>query len=67
MRNASGSLPPGSPIQKNSDGTISVGGKKLPPGVSLQTNPDGSMSISGIVPDKTKNKDINCLEKVNLL
>jgi len=49
-----GSLPPGSPIQKNSDGTISVGGKKLPPGVSLQTNPDGSMSISGDLPTEAK-------------
>eukprot|EP00092_Neocalanus_flemingeri_P066676 GFUD01081262.1.p1 GENE.GFUD01081262.1~~GFUD01081262.1.p1 ORF type:complete len:1085 (+),score=306.25 GFUD01081262.1:146-3400(+) len=42
-----GSLPPGTSIQKNSDGSISVGGKKLPPGASLQTNPDGSVSIAG--------------------
>jgi len=42
-----GSLPAGTKVQKNSDGTISVGGKKLPPGASLQTNPDGSVSIEG--------------------
>jgi len=46
-----GSLPPGTTVQKNADGTISVGGKKLPPGTSVQTNPDGSVSITGIVPD----------------
>jgi len=42
-----GSLPPGTPVQKNPDGSISVGGKKLPPGASLQTNPDGSVSVTG--------------------
>merc|ERR1712106_1064145 len=42
-----GSLPPGTPIQKNSDGSVSVGGKKLPPGASLQTNSDGTVSITG--------------------
>merc|ERR1711970_264422 len=42
-----GSLPAGTKVQKNSDGTISVGGKKLPPGASLHTNPDGSVSIEG--------------------
>jgi len=51
MLNALGSLPPGTTVQKNADGTISVGGKKLPPGTSVQTNPDGSVSITGIVPD----------------
>lgn len=54
MLGALGSLPPGTPVQKNADGTISVGGKKLPPGTSLQTNADGSVSISGIVPDIPK-------------
>eukprot|EP00092_Neocalanus_flemingeri_P003118 GFUD01003335.1.p1 GENE.GFUD01003335.1~~GFUD01003335.1.p1 ORF type:complete len:1336 (-),score=318.00 GFUD01003335.1:265-4272(-) len=55
-----GSLPPGTSIQKNSDGSISVGGKKLPPGASLQTNPDGSVSIAGDLPAGAKierNKD----------
>merc|ERR1719153_1250261 len=42
-----GSLPAGTPIQKNADGTISVGGKKLPPGASIQTNADGTVSIQG--------------------
>jgi len=42
-----GSLPAGTAVQKNPDGTISVGGKKLPPGASLQTNPDGSVSVTG--------------------
>ena len=56
--NGLGSLPPGTPIQKNSDGSISVGGKKLPPGASLQTNSDGTVSITGIVPDKIE--DMNC-------
>ena len=51
MLNTLGSLPAGTAVQKNPDGTISVGGKKLPPGASLQTNPDGSVSVTGIVPD----------------
>jgi len=42
-----GSLPAGTAVQKNQDGTISVGGKKLPPGASLQTNPDGTVSVTG--------------------
>merc|ERR1711970_746905 len=42
-----GSLPTGTAVQKNPDGTISVGGKKLPPGASLQTNPDGTVSVTG--------------------
>jgi len=42
-----GSLPAGTAVQKNPDGTISVGGKKLPPGASLQTNPDGTVSVTG--------------------
>jgi len=57
-----GSLPPGTPVQKNADGTISVGGKKLPPGTSLQTNPDGSVSISGDIlaglPDDASEEEI---------
>ena len=46
-----GSLPAGTSVQKNADGSISVGGKKLPPGTSVQTNPDGTLSVSGKVPD----------------
>jgi len=42
-----GSLPAGTAVQKNPDGTLSVGGKKLPPGASLQTNPDGTVSVTG--------------------
>merc|ERR1719187_1551298 len=45
-----GSLPAGTQIQKNADGTISVGGKKLPPGASIQTNADGTVSIQGDIP-----------------
>jgi len=57
-----GSLPAGTPVQKNADGTISVGGKKLPPGTSLQTNADGSVSISGDIlaglPDGASEEEI---------
>jgi len=55
-----GSLPAGTAVQKNPDGTISVGGKKLPPGASLQTNPDGTVSVTGDLPPGAKierNKD----------
>merc|ERR1719385_377023 len=47
LKPASGSLPAGTSVQKNADGSISVGGKKLPPGTSVQTNPDGTLSVSG--------------------
>jgi len=55
-----GSLPAGTPIQKNADGTISVGGKKLPPGATIQTNADGTVSVQGDIPAGAKieqNKD----------
>merc|ERR1719369_2616903 len=55
-----GSLPAGTAVQKNPDGTLSVGGKKLPPGASLQTNPDGTVSVTGDLPPGAKierNKD----------
>ena len=44
-------LPAGTKITKNPDGSISLGGKVLPPGTSVQTNPDGSISVKGIVLD----------------
>jgi len=47
LKPVSGSLPAGTSVQKNADGSISVGGKKLPPGTSVQTNPDGTLSVSG--------------------
>ena len=45
------SLPAGTKVTKNPDGTISVGGQVLPPGTSVKTNPDGSISVQGIVLD----------------
>ena len=45
------SLPPGTKVTENPDGSISVGGKTLPPGAVLETNPDGSVSVKGIVLD----------------
>ena len=44
-------LPAGTKITNNPDGSISVGGKVLPPGTAVQTNPDGSISVKGIVLD----------------
>ena len=41
----------GDNVQKNSDGSISVGGQKLPPGTVVVNNPDGSISVKGIVLD----------------
>ena len=39
------SLPPGSRITRNQDGSVSVDGKKLPQGAQVVTNADGSLSI----------------------
>merc|ERR1712106_977068 len=38
-------LPQGSKVLKNSDGSITLDGKELPPGTQLQTNKDGSISL----------------------
>ena len=43
------SLPSGTKVTENPDGSITVGGKTLPPGTVLETNPDGSVSVKGIV------------------
>ena len=50
-------LPPGTKITNNPDGSISVGGKVLPPGTAVQTNPDGSISVKGIVLDIPRDKN----------
>jgi len=38
-------LPVGTQITKNPDGSLSIGDKVLPPGTQVHTNPDGSISV----------------------
>ena len=45
------SLPAGTKVTKNPDGSLSIGDKVLPPGTTVKTNPDGSISVQGIVLD----------------
>jgi len=40
-------LPAGTKVTKNPDGSISIGDKVLPPGATVKTNPDGSISVKG--------------------
>ena len=38
-------------MQKNADGSVTVGGKKLPAGAVVVTKPDGSVTVEGKVLD----------------
>ena len=55
-RNIDGSisLPKGSNVIKNADGSVSLDGKKLPPGTVAQTNPDGSISLISQTPSQAE-------------
>merc|ERR1719228_1073027 len=43
------SLPAGTKVTKNPDGSVSIGDTVLPPGTTVKTNPDGSISVQGSV------------------
>ena len=64
---AATTLPAGTKITKNPDGSISLGGKVLPPGTAVQTNPDGSISVQGIVLDIPRENYISSIETQSLI
>jgi len=44
------SLPVGSKVSKNKDGSVTIDGQKLAVGTTVKTNPDGTMSIVSSLP-----------------
>ena len=64
---AATTLPAGTKITQNPDGSISLGGKVLPPGTAVQTNPDGSISLQGIVLDIPRENYISSIETESLI